>query len=348
MNCKELNFINNKKELSTKNYNYCIVDTNSLTVVPFLNSDQYQSTDRINITPFVKTIKFYVDMKCVLPNTKFIFVFDGGISSVIKKIFNKYKSNRSSRKTMSSFDGNKNKIYDYNVYLLEKILNYFNEIVIPGNFICNEADFICGYLIKNILNINNNNKILAISHDKDFLMTFKENVHVIYKYTAPSIVKNYYVDNFDCITEIIDFPYIKNIEEYILYKALIGDTSDNIDKPFGFKTIIPIKNLFTDSYLENKNLTYDSVSEYFKIYFNNDNIYNKFLIDFRRNLFLMNIFNDEIIADTDKIKLNNKLDDILYPERKEIEINSIYETILEYGLYFNEEEIDDIFKYLKT
>jgi 5'-3' exonuclease len=348
VNCTELNFINNKKEIFYEKYNYIIIDINSLTIVPYINSDKYQSSDRIIITPFVETIKFYIKLKSVLPNTKFIFIFDGGVSSIIKKIYPKYKLNRRNKNTMSILDGNKNNTIDYNTLLISTILGFFNEIVLPSNLIKNETDFIAGYILKSLLAENPELKILLMSHDHDYMQALSSNVHVIYKYTSKTRVTNYFIKNFECITEIIDFPYLKNIEEYVLYKSLTGDTSDNIDKPFGLKSVVPVKNFFTDSYIEGSPVTYESVLAYFKKYFKLDNVFNLFEKDFRRNLFITNIFNDDIISDNDKLTLNNKIDDILYPEVKDVEINSIYELILGHGLYFNEDELDELFKYLKT
>jgi 5'-3' exonuclease len=348
MNCNILNFVNNKKALFNKKYTYFFIDINSLTVTPFLGIEKYQSDDRINITPLIETLKFYTSMKQVLPNTHFIFAFDGGISMQIKKMYPKYKQNRSSKKTKSIFDGNSGNLYDYNVALICRLMNYFGETVIPSNLICNESDFMIGYLVNSVKEMVPDCNMLVMSHDHDYLMFQDKNVDVIYKYTAPSRAKYYHVQGIECICEIIDFPYLKNIHEFILFKALVGDKSDNIDKPFGLKTVTPVKNYFTDCYLDDIPVTYDNIISYFTKYFkNNDSIVSKFTNEFRRNLFMINVFNEEIISSLDKIKLNDILNDILLPKDKKIEINSIYDLFSDYGLYHTKEDIDQILNFFK-
>ncbi len=347
MSCIILNFISNKKHLFYENYDYVFVDVNSLTVTPYLSIEKYQSTDRFNISPFVETIKFYANMKKVLPKTKFIFVFDGGISSKIKKIYPKYKMNRSSKRTKGVFDGIKSKSYDYNCMLITQALRYFGEIVIPSNVISNESDFMIGYILKNIKKVNDKLKMLVISHDMDYLMAFDENVHVIYKYTAPQMVKNYLIKSFDCICDILDYPYLRNVEELMFYKALLGDKSDNIEKPFGIRTKVPVENYFADCCMEDISITYESIIKHFSKKFKKESIIKKFESEFRRNLFITNIFNEDVISDVDRIKLNDIINNILYPENTKVEINLVKEFIMQYGLYFDEDDIDKLFKFLK-
>jgi len=346
MECKKLGFISNKEHLYYEKYDYIFIDVSSMLIVPYLNLEKYQSTDRINITPFVETVKFYVNMKEVLPKTKFIFVFDGGISINIKKIYPTYKANRKSKRNTGTLDGNTNNLYDYNCMLIKQLFDYLNEIVISSNVINNEADFIIGYLIKNVKKENCKLKNLVVSHDKDYLLMYDENVHVIYKHFTPTVKCNYLIKNFDCISEIINFYYLRNVKELLYYKALMGDISDNIKKPFGITNKTPIENFFTNSCLEDKEISYTSILEYFNNKFKKIDLYNKFEKDFRRNIFLMNVFNEEIILDSDKIKLNKILNEILYPNNNKIEINLIKNFISEFGLYFDEEETNRLFKYL--
>lgn len=347
MSCEILNFMSNKKHLFYENYDYIFVDINSLTVTPYLGIEKYQSSDRINISPFVETIKFYAGMKHVLPRSKFVFVFDGGISRNIKKIYPKYKQHRASRKTLGSFDFTGNKLYDYNCMLITQVLRHFGEIVIPSNLVSNESDFMIGYILKKVKEVNSNIRSLVISHDRDYLMTFDSNIHVIYKYTAPQMVRNYLIKNFDCICEIIDFPYLRNVEELIFHKALLGDVSDNIDKPFGIKSKTIVENYFTDCCMNDITITYESIIAHFSEKFKQESIIKKFESEFRRNIYITNIFNSDIILDTDKMKLDNIINTILYPENTKVEINLVKDFIIHYGLYFSGSDIEELFKFLK-
>lgn len=285
-------------------------------------------------------------MKSVLKNTKFIFVFDGGISLAIKKIYPEYKANRNSKRSSGVFDGDVKKLYDYNCMLLYNFFTLLNEIVIPSNCVCNEADFVIGYILKNIQLVNNNIKSLVISKDKDYLLMFNERTHVIYKYISPTVRSNFLIKNFDCIGEILDFPYLRNIKELIFYKALMGDTGDNINKPFGIKTKVVIENFFTNCCMEDIEITYDSIVNYFRDKFKKENLVIRFEKEFRRNLFLVNVFNDEVIIDHDKFKLNNIIETILYPDNNKIEINLLKSFIADYGLYFHDEEFTKLFDFL--
>ena len=347
--CKFITNLNYKQNFKNIQYNYILIDINSLTLIPYLKSEKYFSKDNINITPFIETVKLYANYKKYFPKAKFIFVIDGGISPTILKVYPDYKKNRNSKKfTSKSYDLTKNKnIYDYNVGLLMALFKEFKEIFI-SDIRRNEADFIIGYLI-NKLSINN--KCLVLSHDKDLLFTYNKNnnVDVIYKYINMKYNKilYYYIDSFESLLQIIDFRYLKNEIELLYYRALIGDTSDSIYKPFGLKSKKIVNNMFESCYLENINITYEYIIEYFSKKFNNDRVLKNFTTDFRKNLLIMNIFNDDIILQNDKIKLNTYIDNIKYCCNDKIEINSIYKLFSKYGLYLEERHIDEMFKYLK-
>jgi 5'-3' exonuclease len=347
--CKFINHLNYKKNFNNKKYNYILIDINSLTLVPYLNSEKYQSTDNINITPFIETVKLYNVYKKYFPKAKFIFIIDGGISPTILKICPEYKKNRNSKKYSSKVYNTvscKN-IYDYNVGLLISLFDILGECFI-SDVRRNEADFVIGYIANSL---SKSEKCLVLSHDKDLLFAYNKNnnVDIIYKYINMKYNKvlYYYVDSFDCLLDIIDFRYLKNEIELLYYRSLIGDVSDNIKKPFGLKSKKIVENMFADCYLEDIDITYEYIRDYFSEKFNNKKVLNNFITDFRRNLVIMNIFNADIILPHDKIKLNTYIDNIKYTSTDKIEINSIYALFSKYGLYLEKEHIDNMFKYLK-
>jgi len=351
MNCKIITSLNYKKLFKEKKYQYIIFDINSLTIVPFLNSNKYESHDHINITPLIETFKLFITYKKYFPDSHFIFVFDGGISPIITNVCPKYKTGRNSRRFRGearSINISKN-VYNYNILLLNKLFGLFGETAI-FDIVRNEADFIIGYLVNEL---SKNDRCLVISHDKDLLLTYNKNnnVDVIYKQIGKKNTKvtYYFIDNFDCLLEIIGFNYLKNTNEFLFYKALLGDQSDKIPKPFGIKSKKIVTNMFEKTFIENINITYDYIIEYFKIKFKklNPQVIDNFIKDFRRNLLIMNIFSDNIINDNDKIKLNSYINDIKYGLNSTISINSIYDFFEEYGLYLTKKDLDNTFNYLK-
>jgi len=346
MNCKIITNVNLLQNIKNKNYEYVVIDTNSLTIVPYLNSEKYISTDRIIISPFMETFKLYLNYKKILPNTKFIFVFDGGISPQILKIAPDYKKKRNSRRYTTGVVGEKG--YDYNIKLLSILFSYFNEVTI-SDIRRNEADFVIGYLVDDLSKFG---KCLVLSHDKDLLLTYNknDNVDVIYKQTGTEYkVTNFLIDCQDCINHIIDFQYLRNTTELLYYRSLIGDTSDSIQRPFGLKSKVIVDNMFKDALMMDIEITYEYIIDYFTSKFKNMNsiVIEKFTNDFRRNIAIMNIFNKDIMSDSEQIKLNSYLDDIKYNINENIEINSVYELFDRYGLYLTKEDLDKTFKYLK-
>ena len=351
MNCKILNNINLLSNFKDKDYKFILVDTNSLTIVPYLNSEKYMSTDRIIISPFMETFKFFLNYKKIFPEARFVFTFDTGISPIITNIMPSYKKNRKSRRytASSSTFTTGALVYDYNIKLLSTLFTYFNEYVI-FDLNRNEADFIIGYLVDDLSTIG---KCLVMSHDKDLLLTFNknENVDVVYKQTGTKDAKvtNYFVDTQDCVNHIIDFQYLQNTKDLLYYRALCGDVSDNIPKPFGLKSKVIVNNMFKDCFMMDIKINYDYIVCYFKEKFKSMNpvVFEKFEEDFRKNIAIMNVFNKEIISDNEKIKLNHHLDEIKFNLNNKIEINSIYDLFDKYGLYLSKEDLDKTFEYLK-
>ena len=340
MTCKKINDLNIYNVLRGNDYKFILIDVNSLTIIPYLNSTKYLSNDNINITPFIETFKLYIRYKKVFKNSHFIFVFDGGISENILKVYPDYKKNRRTRKYLNSRN---NGIYDYNIKLCNLIFSMFNELVID-DIQRNETDFIIGRLLTKL----SSEKKLVLSHDQDYLLMLDDNTDIIYKEIKQPRVTYYYINNIDCICQLIKFEYLKNISELMYYKAMVGDKSDNITKPFGIKSKTIVNNMFYTFYMEEINVTYDRIIEYFAKKIKNETAFEKFKKTFRRNLYIINIFNNDIISDRDKLKINNHLNDFIYNNDDLVEINSIYEVFDKYGLFFTREDIDKIFKYLKV
>ena len=276
-------------KIKNKSIKYVFLDINSLTVVPNIKKEIYLSHDRINITPFIETIKLYFTIIKILGyyNIKCFLIFDTGISDKIIKIYPKYKSNRNTRRISKNLTVFNTNVYDYNIALIKEFFDLMDEVTI-NNLHKIEADFVIGYLLKNIPDDK-----LVLSHDMDLLLAYDKNTNIIYKSISKQTVDYILVDNFDVIKDIIDFEYLSKITDLLYYRALIGDKSDNITKPFGILTKKIVNNMFSKAYMNNDNVDFEYISLYFKNKFGNDDIHNKFLSDLKRNIFIMNIISQK-------------------------------------------------------
>lgn len=291
--------------LKSKNpeYKYIVLDVNSLTIVPYI-SDYSYTIRRMNITPAIRTIELYTKLKSIYPKAKFIFSIDNGISTNMKKIYPDYKGHRRhSMKSnlMLSLGEKSNNVYRYNISLLGKILiplsEYFS--IEPG-----EADFKIGFILKTLVydyKIDPND-ILTISGDRDLILT-TELSNFLYKSRTKNKGVNYYFfskENFICFSKIIGIP-LSNPKEYLYYKALIGDKSDNIPSILSPKKA---HNLI-QSILEEKcnNITYQDIVERLNKSFKTEAEKSFKINMFLTNLTIINLFNEEILSEGEKIQI---------------------------------------------
>ncbi|QCI21717.1 5'-3' exonuclease [Buchnera aphidicola (Hyadaphis tataricae)] len=154
---------------------------------------------------------------------KIIIVFDSYQPTFRKKIFKKYKSNRSSMPDLLSMQ----------IQPLFKILEKIGIKIlsIPGI----EADDIIGSLACKLE--EEGEKIIIVSHDKDMLQLVTKNINVFNKKKNSIITP-----------EVINIEYGIRPKEYIDFLALIGDTSDNIPgvPKIGVKTALILLKQFSN------------------------------------------------------------------------------------------------------
>lgn len=168
---------------------------------------------------------------------KFVVCFDTETSlSNNKELDTDYKSNRPD---YSSLPENENPFIQ-----LEYIQKALKELNIPTiNCIDNEAD---DYLASIAYKYQNDYDIVIVSSDKDLLQIVNDSI-TIYNAQAKILYnKNKIQERFNV-----------SVDQYLLYKALIGDTSDNIKgiKGVGPKTAIKLLNDFSNPvWVENSQL----------------------------------------------------------------------------------------------
>ena len=250
------------------------------------------------ITGFLKSIGYAIrEYKA----TRCIIVFDGkGGSDSRKKIFNGYKADRGKSRfrvnrqyeDMMSKEDESVSMKRQMIGLIE-LLEYLPVDIMLFDSI--EADDVIGYIASQI--ITEDDGAIVMSSDKDFLQLVKSNVEVY----SPS-KKKLYTEQ----TIVEEFGIHPN--NFMVYRCLDGDTSDNINgiSGCGLKTIIK---RFPEV-VESERIEFDKLFQLCeergagkgpKIY--NDILDGKPIVE--RNFRLMQLENPEISSNT-RLKINAK------------------------------------------
>ena len=206
-------------------------------VIPTTNEDGVHVG---GIVGFLKSIGYVINM--VSP-TRVIIVFDGkGGSTRRRKIYPEYKQNRKTKYRV-------NRTYDFAsqedekqnmIMQLQRCVEYLDTLPVTVLSYDNiEADDAIGYLTKQVLPESN---IIIMSTDKDFLQLANGRV----KIWSPSKKKMY-----DDKAVFEEFGI--SSQNYIWYRVLDGDKSDNINgvRGLGLKTIIKKLPFLTDNHICN-------------------------------------------------------------------------------------------------
>ena len=178
----------------------------------------------------------------MLQPTRVIICFDGkGGSQRRRKLFPEYKANRMVRtklnRTNSFVDKNSE---DQNMRMqIGRLIQYLDllpvQLIAPQNI---EADDSIAYLAKQVLT---ESKIFIMSSDKDFIQLVDDRIAV----WSPTKKKLYFKD--DVVND-----YKVPAHNYLLYRTLTGDKSDNIPgiRGTGIKTLQKrLPALFSDKHL---------------------------------------------------------------------------------------------------
>jgi len=186
----------------------------SFTMINHLNPDGHHIG---GLTGFLKSIGYAIRMS---DPTKVVVIFDGiGGSNARRNLYPEYKANR-----------NSSRITNHNIFLSkdeesESINNQISRLVqylqcLPVTVISIdglEADDIIGYLANKFQAHNETQKVTIMSADKDFLQLVSDKVHCYSPtkkkiYTPKEVLEEYGVSS----------------SNFLNYKILMGDTSDNI------------------------------------------------------------------------------------------------------------------------
>ena len=186
----------------------------SFTMINHINPDGHHIG---GLTGFLKSIGYAIKM---LNPTKVVIVFDGvGGSNARRNLFPDYKANR-----------NANRMTNYSIFQSkeeesESINNQMQRLILylkclPVSVVSIEgleADDIIGYLTHKLENFSETQEINIMSADQDFLQLVSN------KTSAYSPTKKRIFKPKDVLAE-----YGVSATNYINYKILLGDKSDNI------------------------------------------------------------------------------------------------------------------------
>ena len=176
--------------------------------------------------------------------TRVILVFDGTGSTQNKKnLYPDYKGNRNITRIMNwdVFD-DKEEESDAMSGQMSRLIHYLKQLPVSLISIDKiEADDSIGLIAKHYENDETCNEVTIMSADQDFYQLISEKVHVY----SPTKRKTYKVD--DVLTEFNVHP-----NNFLLYKALLGDNSDNLPgiRGLGPKKILKMFNLSGESELD--------------------------------------------------------------------------------------------------
>ena len=194
----------------------------TFSAIPTLNEDGQHIG---GLSGFLKSLAATIRM--VNP-TRVVVVFDGkGGSQRRKKIYSNYKEGRATKSRLNRVVGFENLEEEQKSmkYQLFRVYSYLQNLPISIISMDNiEADDVIAYLCSYF-----KEKSVILSNDRDFLQLVSENVNVY----LPTKKKMYTPENLLEETGIW-------CENFIIYKSLLGDKSDNIKgiNGIGDKTIL--------------------------------------------------------------------------------------------------------------
>ena len=256
----------------------------SFTMINHINPDGHHIG---GLTGFLKSIGYAIKM---LNPTKVVIVFDGvGGSNARRNLFPDYKANR-----------NANRMTNYSIFQSkeeesESINNQMQRLILylkclPVSVISIEgleADDIIGYLTHKLESFSETQEINIMSADQDFLQLVSN------KTSAYSPTKKRIFKPKDVLAE-----YGVSATNYINYKILLGDKSDNVPGVSGLGPIKLVK-LFPELTGENK-VTLESIIDKSAELINENKLYLS-VVERRHQLYinqqLMNLEGDFLSPD---------------------------------------------------
>jgi DNA polymerase-1 len=300
----EVNLEHTTKHLRTRNSKVLFVDGLNMffrcwSTNPTMNEDGEHTGGMVG---FLKSLGAVIRQE---NPTRVVVIFDGkGGSQKRKEVFSNYKADRKVKFRVNRQYDDMMSEEDEQVSLrrqLSSLANILGVLPVTTMIYDNiEADDVIGYLAKQV--IKEDEGALILSSDKDFLQLVSENIHVWNPLKKQKIDK-------DKLKEL----YGVHAENFIWYRVMDGDKSDNIDgvKGCGLKTLLKrLPVLETDARLtvdELMRLAEEKKGEY-KVF--QTILDSKKIIE--RNFQIMQLEDPDISGIT-KLKINDRFNESIEP-----------------------------------
>ena len=202
---------------------------------------KYDSTFEKTINDLAKKFK--------VPHSNIIFAKDCSRDKIWRSsLYSGYKSNRDDKTASFNCDIFK---HTYNT-LLPSLQSKYRILDLYHNNL--EADDIIALLVRKVRQISSTTRIVVITNDNDYVQLYKHNIDIFNLQNKPLSDR------------------IENVHDYLIYKIIVGDKSDNIKsigRKIGDKTA---KKMIQDRDQFEKVMTSPEVKESFEL--------NRTLIDF--------------------------------------------------------------------
>lgn len=229
----EVNLEHTTKHLRTRNSKVLFVDGLNMffrcwSTNPTMNEDGEHTGGMVG---FLKSLGAVIRQE---NPTRVVVIFDGkGGSQKRKEVFSNYKADRKVKFRVNRQYDDMMSEEDEQVSLrrqLSSLANILGVLPVTTMIYDNiEADDVIGYLAKQVIKEDEGEGALILSSDKDFLQLVSDNIHVWNPLKKQKIDK-------DKLKEL----YGVHAENFIWYRVMDGDKSDNIDgvKGCGLKTLL--------------------------------------------------------------------------------------------------------------
>lgn len=316
------NFFKYKKN-NNEIYDYVFIDTNSIFLFPVLKKAGIGAAEDV---PF-KIIGSILNIYKVIGSpyrSKFILSIDNGISNILKNI-TAYKDNRphSIKKEYKSFSKNSKNMFNRTIGF---ILDLLPLIGCKVDILKGETDFKIGYYIKTLRTKNPDLKILTISSDLDYLGMAEYSDVLIKRRSKNNEGFFLYIrmgdTNFGNLLDK-DIKLFSPIQ-YYFFKALIGDSIDNIKRLISNKKAVKIINTYNEKYNEEEIYDINNFLKFCEDYVDP--------VELGKNLYSCFPFNENTFDNKEEIvMLDLLIDEIQKNQEHKIELLLEKISMLNYG-----------------
>jgi DNA polymerase-1 len=216
--------------------------------------------------------------------SRVIIVFDGkGGSQKRKKLYAGYKQGKAIKKKLNRAIELTDNEEQHSLRLqFIKLLEYLDNLPVTVLSYDNvEADDVIAYIAKNLCNY----KVIIYSNDRDYFQLIDDNISVYFPAKTKTYTKESIIEDYNILPE-----------NFIYYKVLMGDVSDNIK---GYKGIGKGKFNAHFTFLNTAIFTLDQFIDFCSV---SDNKYHKKISEdvdlLKRNYYIMQLLDVDISGDT--------------------------------------------------